>query len=156
MAHPFIRVPLRRLNRPGCDIIRIDLDLDVQGEGSRYYRLPFRVDSASDFTTIPISMAASLNIPFATDCPVYPHTAAGKAQKPSYLSPIAFVFPGLAQLRFERLAIFSPYALKTSLLSIGDLVPNFVIRFPVSTMGFPDGCAVLQLRPHHQGSTRHS
>lgn len=154
MAHQLIRVPLQRLTRHGCDIFRIDLDLDVRGQGGRYFRIPFRVDSASDFTTISISTAASLNIPFVTTRLVYPHTAAGKAQSPSYLSPIAFSIPGLSQLRFESMAIFSPYELKTSLLSIGDLIPNFAVRFPVAAPGFPDGCAMLQLRPNHRGRAR--
>lgn len=154
MAHPFIRIPLRRVTRHGCDIYRIDLDLDVRGQSGRYFRLPFRVDSASDFTTIPISTAASMNIPFATNRPVYPHTAAGKAQDPSYLSPLAFSVPGLSQLRFESMAIFSPYELKTSLLALGDLIPNFLIRFPAAAPGVPDGWAILQLRPDHRGRAR--
>jgi hypothetical protein len=154
MAQPFIRVPLRRLARHGFDIFRIDLDLDVRENTGRYCRLPFRIDSASDFTTIPISTATSLGIQFATDRPVYPHTAAGKARRPSYLTAIEFSFPGLPHFLFDGVAMFSPYELKTLLLAVGDLIPNFLIRFPVAATGMPDGCVILQLRRDHRGHVR--
>ena len=141
MADISIRVPLRRLNRQGSDIFRIDLD--VRGISGRYCRIPFRVDSASDFTMISIAVAERLNIPFATNRPVHTNTAAGKSQQAAYLSPITFSVPELSPLRFESLAVFSPYELKSSLLSIRDLVLNFVVRFPVAASRMPDGCAIF-------------
>lgn len=152
MANQFIRVPLRRLSRHHCDVYRIDFSLDICGQSGRFCRVPFRIDTGSDFTTVPISIATSLNIPFAMNRPVYPQTAAGKAQNPSFLSPIRLSFPGLPQWQFESMAMFTPYTLKTSLLSLAELVPNFLIRSQAASQVDPDGCVILQLRRDHQGT----
>src|SRR5665213_2395833 len=107
MASQFVQIHLRRVTRHNCDVYRIDLDLDVRTEGEKYARIPFRLDSGSDFTTIPISLATKLNIRFSTKTPAYPNTAAGKAASPSYLSPIWFSIPALPYWRFQGMALFT-------------------------------------------------
>src|SRR5262245_57501220 len=108
MARQLIRIPLRRLVRLGFSVYRIEFDLDVCSANGTYARVPFRLDSATDFTTIPAAVAANLNIPFTTEQPVFPNTAAGKASQPSYVCPMWFSFPEMPHLRFQSSCMFSP------------------------------------------------
>jgi hypothetical protein len=154
----FIRIPLQKLARFNCEVFRIEFDLDVRSDvrpkTSKYQRLPFRLDTASDFTTIPIALAEELNIPFVKTKPVYPNTSAGKAEHPSYLSPLSFSFPAIPEIRFRCMCLFTPYSMKQSLFSLGDLVPNFLIRSRKGIPSNPDGFVILQVRQDHQGQLR--
>lgn len=154
MAKDRIRIPLQRVLLPqygNRSAYRIILSLDVQTSRGTYVRLPFRLDTGSDFTTIAISEAQKFGIPFVTKTPVLPRTAAGRARRPSYLSSIGLLFPTLPDWRFQCDCSFSPYPINRCILSLNDLIPHFLFRFERASAIYPHGCLVLHLRRDHRG-----
>lgn len=156
MPNALIRIPLQRVpTTAGYDAYRIKFLLDICGNrAAKSAHVGFRLDSGTDFTTIPIEVATRLGISFTKARPVHPNTAAGKAKLPSYLSPIHFSLPGLPQYDFTTECLFSPYVTKLGLFALRDLVPNFLIRSRKATFAHPDGAMILQLRQDHRGQTR--
>jgi len=157
MATQLIRIPLTYPPIPECNNLRayrILLPLNVEVGSGRWVQLPFRLDPGSDFTTISIADARANGIHFSTRIRVFPKTAAGKALKPSFLSPIWLLFPSLPQLWFQSHCLFSPYPLKRCLLSLNEIVPHFLVRSERATPAYPDGSIVLRLRKDHGGKQR--
>jgi hypothetical protein len=85
---------------------------------------------------------------------IIPRTAAGRASKPSFISPVEFSFPKLPQWKFRTDCVFSPYTLPYCLLALSDFVPHFLIRSNKETPDFPAGSVVFQLRADHGGKRR--
>ena len=156
MAKDLFRVPLyeKFLPQYNCSVFQIRLALDVRTRTGAFVRLPFRFDIGTDFTTIPIAEAERLGIPFTKTRPVFPTAITGKTQRASYLSVIRFAFPELPHLQFESLCSFSPYPLKRSLLSLTDIVPNFLIRSDRATPAYPHGSVQFRIRRDHHGQPR--
>ena len=156
MAKDSIRIPLVKLTFTSydCDAYRLNFDLDIRMRGNRYARLPFRLDTATDLTTIPITMAETLKIPFSRNKPIFPNTAAGTATEASFVSTMWFSFPAIPQWRFRSTCLFTPYNLKQCLFSLADLIPHFTIKSDSRTSPHPHGSVVLQLKVDHGGQSR--
>lgn len=133
---------------------RFILLLDMRSPGRKFTEIPFRLDTGSDFMTIPQHLAKKEGIAFSTDSPVLPLTAAGRATKPSFLSPVYYSFPQLPQWEFKVDCVFSPYNLPYGLFSLTDFAPHFVVRSNKLSPGFPEGSVVFQLRADHGGVSR--
>ena len=131
MRRPSFQVPLERnyIRKLGWHTPRVVLGLDV-GTGSRgFRRVPFRLDTGADFTTLPIRLAEELGIPFARDASreVKPRTGAGRAPHPSFPGEIKYSFPDLPGYVFRTVCLFSPGIRGRGLLSLQSVIPNFTI-----------------------------
>jgi hypothetical protein len=153
---PIFNVPLRRefIQDAGRYAYRIIFSVEIQDQFGNFVPLPFRLDTGSDFTTLPIKFAHQFGIPFDKSHPISPRTGAGKAKQPSYLSPIWFSLPGFPRLMFRTDCLFSPGIDHRGLFSLNDLVPHFLVRSKKATSQYPHGFVVLQLRKDHQGVVR--
>ncbi len=156
MAKDVFRIPLyeRFLHQHNWSVYQIRLSLDVRTRTGAFVRMPFRFDTGTDFTTLSIAEAERLGIPFSKTRPVFPTAVTGKTQRPSYLSIIQFSFPELRHIQFESLSSFSPYPLKRSLLSLTDVVPNFVIGSDRVSPVHPHSSVLFRLRRNPQGQPR--
>jgi len=129
--------------------------LDIRSEGGEFVPLLFLLDTGTDFMNIPQHLARQSGIAFATDSPVYPLTASGRASQPSYLSPVYYSFPQLPELQFKVDCAFCPCDdLPYGLFSLTDFVPHFVVRSHKENSDYPEGSVVFQLRADHKGSPR--
>jgi hypothetical protein len=157
-SQPQFRLPLKQtfIADVGQFAYRFIFRLEIRAEGGDFTSLPFRLDTGTDFMTIPQHLANERGIPFQRDFPVYPKTAAGVAQEPSYISPVYFSFPNLkvSHWEFKVFCSFSPYKLPYCLFSLTDFVPHFVVRSDKISPNFPDGSVVFQLRSDHGGLPR--
>ncbi|NUQ62227.1 MAG: hypothetical protein HUU20_07050 [Pirellulales bacterium] len=151
-----IHLPLKRTFIAGVGkfAYRFVFTLDVRSPEGEFTEIPFRLDTGTDFMTIPQWMARAEGIPFRKDCPVQPMTAAGRAAKVSYISPVYFSFPQLPEWQFKADCIFSPYTLRYGLFSLTDFVPHFAVRSNKAGVRFPEGSVVFQLRADHGGTPR--
>ena len=156
MAGPILRFPLTRhyISDAKRFAYRFTIRLEIQADDGQFRPLPFRLDSGSDFMTIPQWMARQNNIAFSEETGLFPKTAAGRAGKPSYIAPVEFSFPQLVEWKFETDCVFSPYNLPYCLLALNDFVPHFLIRSNKESPEFPEGSVVFQLRVDHGGSPR--
>ena len=156
MADSILRFPITRhyISDVKRFAYRFNLRLEIESRDGEFVSLPFRLDTGSDFMTIPQWMARTNNIPYSGRSPLFPNTASGRADKPSYLSPVEFSFPQLPKSKFQTHCVFSPYNLPYCLLSLSDFVPHFIIRSNKESTDFPDGSVVLQLRADHGGQPR--
>jgi hypothetical protein len=132
---------------------RLILDLALQDRYGNFIPIPFRVDSGSDFTMIPISLANKYDIIFDSNHPVViPHTAAGKASRPSFRFPLSFKFPNLPRFQFTSECLFNPDIRDRGLLSLNDIVPHFFVRSQRAAQPrYPFGFVAFQLRSDHRG-----
>ena len=156
MAGPILRFPLTRhfISDAKRFAYRFAIRLEIQTDDGDFVPLPFRLDSGSDFMTIPQWMARQIGIPFSEENGLFPRTAAGRASKPSFISPVEFSFPKLPRWKFQTDCVFSPYNLPYCLLALSDFVPHFLIRSNKETPDFPAGAVVFQLRADHGGKRR--
>ena len=156
MAKDVFRIPVYKkfLPKQDCSVYQIRLTLELRTRTGAFVGMPFRFDTGSDFTTISMADADRLGIPYSKTRPMFPTGVAGKTLRASYLSVIRFSFLELPQVQFESLCSFSPYPLKRSLLSLTDIVPNFIIRSDRAGPGFPHGSVVFRLRRDHRGRPR--
>ena len=153
---PSFQLPLKRkfIGSVGKYAFRLLVLLDVRGPDGRFTEIPFRLDTGSDFMIIPQDLALREGISFATDSPLLPLTAAGRAAKPSHMSPVYYSFPQLPRWEFKADCVFSPCDLPYGLLSLTDFVPHFVVRSNKMSARFPEGSVIFQLRADHGGSPR--
>jgi len=153
---PILRFPLTRhyISDAKRFAYRFAIRLEIRADDGSFMPLPFRLDSGSDFMTIPQWMARQNGIPFSEDTGLFPKTAAGRANKPSFISPVEFSFPQLSRWKFRTDCVFSPYNLPYCLLALNDFVPHFLIRSNKESSEYPDGSVVFQLRADHGGSRR--
>ncbi len=154
---PKIRLPLKRTFIPDLNkfAFRIVFVLDIRSPDGEFNSVPFRLDTGTDFMTIPQWLAKKEGIPFAQDRPVWPMTAAGRATEVSYISPVCFSFPQLPQWEFRVDCAFSPYNnLRYGLFGLTDFVPHFVVRSQKTSSGCPEGSVIFQLRADHGGFRR--
>jgi hypothetical protein len=128
--------------------------LEVRDPRGEFTDVPFRLDTGTDFMTIPQWMAKDEGISFSKQIPLRPMTAAGVAQKNCYLSPVYYSFPQLPKWQFKTDCIFSPYHLSYGLFSLTDFVSHFVVRSNKMAPDFPEGSVVFQLRADHGGERR--
>jgi hypothetical protein len=128
--------------------------LDIQAQSGDFVSLPFRLDTGSDFMTIPWWMARKSGIPYSEQTELYPKTASGTAKQPSFISSVWFSFAELPKLTFETPCVFSPYNLPYCLFSLNDFVPHFNIRSNKESPDFPEGSVAFQLRADHGGQQR--
>lgn len=156
MAGPILRFPLTRhyLSDVRRFAYRFNVRLEVRADDGQFVPLPFRLDSGSDFMTIPQWMARKNQISFSEGSGLFPKTAAGRAHKPSFISPVEFSFPQLPRWKFRTECVFSPYNLPYCLLSLNDFVPHFLIRSNRESPEFPEGSVAFQLRGDHGGQRR--
>ena len=128
--------------------------LDIRAPDGEFTEIPFRLDTGSDFMTIPQWLAEGQGIPYVKENPVWPLTAAGRAAEPSYISPVYFSFPQLPEWQFKADCAFTPYRLRYGLFGLTDFVPHFVVRSQKMSPGFPEGSVIFQLRTDHGGLPR--
>jgi hypothetical protein len=110
---PILRFPLNRhyISDARRFAYRFTIRLEVQTGEGQFVPLPFRLDSGSDFMTIPQWMARQNQITFSEETGLFPKTAAGRADKPSFISPVWFSFPQLPAWKFATDCVFTPYNL---------------------------------------------
>ena len=156
MGSPILRFPLTRhyITEANRYAYRFKMMLEIETGKGGFAPLPFRLDTGSDFMTIPQGMARTNGILFSAEVGLYPRTAAGPAHRPSFISRVSFSFPQLTAWKFETNCVFSPYDLPYCLLSLNDFVPHFVIRSNKETPDYPEGSVVFQLRTDHGGKRR--
>lgn len=156
MPGPILRLPLTRhfISDGKLFAYRVSVRLQVQAGDGRFVSLPYRLDTGSDFMTIPQWMARDNGISFSEDTGLFPRTAAGRATEPSFISPVEFSFPQLAEWKFRTDCVFSPYNLHCCLLALRDLVPHFLVRSNKESAQYPEGSVVFQLRVDHAGQRR--
>jgi hypothetical protein len=156
VAAPTLRFPLSRhyISDARCFVYRLTVRLEVQSGQQEFVPLPFRLDSGSDFMTIPQWMARQNKIAFSEEAGLFPKTAAGRADKPSFISPVWFSFPQLPAWKFATDCVFTPYNLPYCLFALNDFVPQFLIRSSKETPDYPEGSVLFQLRGDHSGKRR--
>ncbi len=156
MAGPILRFPLTRHYVSDAKLFtyRFTIRLEVQAGDGDFVPLPFRLDSGSDFMTIPQWMARQNGIAFSEKTGLFPKTAAGRATKPSFISPVGFSFPQLPEWKYRTDCVFTPYNLSCCLFALNDFVPHFLIRSNKESPEFPEGSVVFQLRVDHGGERR--
>ena len=154
MAGNLIRLPLQQILLHNELVYEIGLTLEVQTSRGVFLPCSFLFDAGTHFTTIPIADAKRMGIAFSTARPAFPRGATGKSQVPGYLSPIRFSFPALPQWQFPSTCFFTPHSLSRSLLSLTDIVSNFLIRSGRATIAHPHGSLILRLRHDHKGQPR--
>ena len=156
MAGPILRFPLTRhyIADARRFAYRFNMRLDVQNRSGDFVPLPFRLDTGSDFMTIPQWIARQNDIAFSDEIALFPKTASGRADKPSYISPAWFSFPELGRWKFQTDCVFSPYNLRYCLFSLNDFVSNFTVRSNKESPDYPEGSVVFQLRIDHRGQLR--
>ena len=156
MAGPILRFPLTRHYIADAKrfAYRFNIRLEVQTDAGEFVPLPFRLDTGTDFMTIPQWMARNNGISYSEASGLYPKTAAGRADKPSFISPVSFSFPELPQWKFATQCVFSPYNLPYCLFSLNDFVQHFVLRSNKESADYPEGSVVFQLRVDHGGERR--
>ncbi len=95
VAGPILRFPLTRhyISDARRFAYRFSVRLEVQADNGQFVPLPFRLDTGSDFMTIPQWMARQNGIRFSEESGLFPKTAAGRATKASFISPVEFSFP---------------------------------------------------------------
>lgn len=156
VAGPILRFPLTRhyVSDAKRFIHRVTLRLEVRAGGGQFVSLPFRLDTGSDFMTLPQWMARQHGIVFSDEFGLFPRTAAGRATEPSFISPVDFSFPRLPEWTFRTDCVFSPYNLSCCLVALRDLVPHFLIRSNKESVEYPEGSVAFQLRADHGGERR--
>ena len=145
------RTLVGQVGRVGKYAYRFTFLLDIRRPGARSTELLFRLDTGTDFMTIPQWIAEREGIPFSKSYPIRPMTAAGRAEKDHFISPVYFSFPQLPDWEFKAECSFSPYNLPYCLFSLTDFAPHFVVRSHKASVGFPYGSVVFQLRSDHGG-----
>jgi hypothetical protein len=158
MALPRIRIPLQHplVLSAGRPAYRVIFPLALRNANGTFglSAVPFRLDTGSDFTTIPDTWADQLGLRYKLGTPVHPATTSGRARKPSYLTDLWLSFSAMPQWQFRAECLVTPYPLKRGLFSLNDLVPHFIARSNKATLSFPRGSIVLQLRSDHGGVPR--
>lgn len=156
MAGPILRFPITRHYIADVKrfVYRFNLRLEIRNRNGQFVSLPFRLDTGSDFMTIPQWIARKNDIEYSERTALFPKTASGRADQPSFVSSATYSFPELSQWMFETPCVFSPYNLPYCLFSLNDLVPHFVTRSNKESSNFPDGLVVFQLRADHGGQPR--
>ncbi|MCI0457678.1 MAG: hypothetical protein L0Z62_11970 [Gemmataceae bacterium] len=154
MAAARIRLPLRKLRLHGSWVYEIPLTLEIRTAQGSFVQVPFVFDTGTHFTTLAISDAKALGIPFTTSTPVPVRGATGPGAQPVYLSALYISFPGLPNWQFVTQGCFTPYPIRRAVLSLADVIVNFAMRSGRPTAKHPDGSLVLQLRKQHQGQPR--
>jgi hypothetical protein len=101
-----IRVPILMRPFEGREVHEVEFILAVRMTEDTFVPLPFRFDSGTDLTMIPIPLARSLGIPFTRGRSTTVQGATGHSR--GFLAPLWFYFPQLPQWQFETLACFTP------------------------------------------------
>jgi hypothetical protein len=152
MAGKLIRIPLLRTYLYRRFVYELELTVGVRTAQGTFLLLPFLFDTGTHLTTMPLTLAQQLGIPFSTAHPVTVRGTTGKGQ--GFLSPLWFAFPQLPHWQFESLCCFTPHPLKRALLSLTDLIAHFHLRTAPATALHPLGSVILRLRPDHGGRPR--
>jgi|GEM_PF-2361358 len=154
MAISVVRIPLRKRILHGTTVFELPVTLEVRTASSHFVPMPFVFDTGSHFSTIRITDAQALGIPFSTSQPVPMHAATGPSASAVFLSPFTFSFPNLPAWQFTRLGCFTPHPVKYSLLSLTDVIMNFALRTEPPTATCSEGALLLRLRRKHHGQPR--
>ncbi len=157
--NPLFRLPMTYLQV--CDTgrvrhaFRFTFQLEIRREDGKFVWHPFRLDTGTDFMTIPQWMANKFRIPFASNFPTRPNTGMGRASEDFYFGRACYSFPELSDWQFEVDCSFSPYAnLEYCLFSLNDFVPHFIVSSDKASARFPYGSVAFRLRHDHGGKRR--
>lgn len=98
MAGPILRFPITRHYIADVKrfVYRFNLCLEIKNRNGQFVSLPFRLDTGSDFMTIPQWLARKSDIDYSERTALFPKTASGRADQPSFVSPATYTFPALS------------------------------------------------------------
>jgi hypothetical protein len=80
MATNLVHIPLLRKRALGLFVYELEAEIAVRTSRHAFQPLTFRIDTGTDFTTIPIALARQLGIPYARARPVAVQGATGTGQ----------------------------------------------------------------------------
>lgn len=150
-----IKFPLQhpRVKSVGLRAFRIVFpNMDLSKDGGEFDRSPyeFRLDTGTDFMTIPKDLAKRLGISLRGLPKVRPHSIEGKTKRLSWLTKLWFSFPELPDLKFQANCLINPTSMRRCLISLNDIVPNFIVRSQRADEDYPTGFVAFQLRAKNQ------
>src|SRR5438552_1483035 len=126
MARRSVRYPVWRRFVGKEQAYEWPIPLKVRSADGSFARETFLFDTGSHFTTLPISLAEQLQIPFDRQRPVGIRSTTGTGH--GFLAPLWFSLAALPEYEFESLCCFSASPLSRPLLSLKDAIAHFRLR----------------------------
>ena len=145
-----IRCPILRNRLFDKWVLEILLPAEVKTRAG-WSPLSFLFDPGSQLTSVPVSLAEELSIPFTKSHPVSVRSTTGSGI--GWLSPMTFSFPALSALEFQSMCFFNP-TLQRPLLSLTDVLDHFTFRAVRPSTLHPLGSFVMRLHKGHRCQAR--
>ena len=147
-----LRWPVLRRHLHNQIVFEIEPTLDLRTEKGGIIQVPFLFDTGTQFTTMSISMAQDLDIPFDKNRPIILRGTTGTGK--GFFATLRFSFPSLPNFQFESLCCFTMYSLKRPLLSLTDIISHFTFRTMRPSQLHPLGSLILRLHKRDKGQYR--